>query len=264
MVLGASLALSACVPRRPADRFITAAELTALPAAFPTGVLEASTSTHRQLAQELARYNPIAAMGVLVTKLLRLEHHGPIAILIKECGKGSASYVPGSPPYIKICYQFIDKVNSYENQPSGTLNQQVNTMLVFTTLHEIAHALIDQLDLQLPGNEEDRADQFALLFLTVLDLDKATALVKGPIQFFTQNDRYYESRKNDVHSSDIDRANNAVCMLGRHLRSSYWRSQRTEQQIEQCIAFAEASRQVWNAALAPYARSVDHVMFFAN
>src|SRR5262249_44018606 len=116
---------------------------------------------------------------------------------------------------IQICYELVALANKLAGKPIGTVDANIQFVLAFTALHEMGHALIDLMKLQVE-NEEDRADQFALLMLTnVKDLALANEVVHAPAAFFAQLDaaEHGSHDADDPHSASIDRAAAAICIL---------------------------------------------------
>ena len=86
------------------------------------------------------------------------------------CGQPNAFYVPDSDanqPHILLCSELIDTaVRQAQNlTPPGEGVIAIVSPLLFSVFHEVGHALIDVLDLPILGQEEDAADQLAVLML---------------------------------------------------------------------------------------------------
>lgn len=88
---------------------------------------------------------------------------------------------------------------------------------LFVFVHELAHALIDQLDIPATGREEDAADQLAVVVSTEL-IPEGDALALATAELF---DLFAESRGGpptesefwDEHSLDEQRFRQILCLL---------------------------------------------------
>jgi hypothetical protein len=161
-----------------------------------------------------------------------------IPIVVTQCGEANAYYAAASRD-ITVCYELL----SYANELSGKsgaalyqLDRDAAATLIFATLHEIGHALVDALGLPLHTDDEDMADQLAFLVLTNTDHAEQVAHDAG-----------------DVHRPSSERAFVAVCMLyGRHRDPALGEALGAE--AERCLESTARIVDAWNEALAPYTR----------
>ena len=115
------------------------------------------------------------------------EFHSPIRlpeklrISLTECdGEADAFYEDAD---ITICYEYINEL--WENMPKETTPggvAPIDTLigpLVEVSLHEVAHALFDMLELPVFGREEDAADQLAAYIMLQFSEDVARRLIAG-------------------------------------------------------------------------------------
>lgn len=90
--------------------------------------------------------------------------------------------------------------------------------LISTFYHELAHALIDTMDLPVLGREEDAADVFSVLMVDRLfDEAEAVAINKGAAQGFEVDAIKMRSKGrewvwSDVHGADMQRYFNIICL----------------------------------------------------
>lgn len=90
----------------------------------------------------------------------------------------------------------------------------VQANLAFILLHEMAHTLISEFDLRIPGREEETADRFAA-YMMVQSRPMEELFKDAIIGWFARADRK-KPEGNELwsrHSTDIQRAVNAVCLL---------------------------------------------------
>jgi hypothetical protein len=195
-------------------------------------------------------------IGQLISVVLRLgELRVPISV--EECGKASAQYSPRTRS-IRICYEFVEYANELAGRKGralATVDADTNALLMFATLHEIGHALIDILDLPIAGNEEDRVDEFAFLTMTSHDdVELARSVVTAPASFFQRHGKAVGEHHDGVHSSGGDRAFDGICLLygrtGDHFAKRLLGPERTQG----CIDWAVTIRDLWRKWVRPYSR----------
>lgn len=116
-----------------------------------------------------------------------------------------------------------DQHGSKQGKPTATALDPVRfefvrSNLVSTFYHELAHALIDTMDLPVLGQEEDVADVFSVLMVERLfDENTALATNKGAALGF-EVDAVKRQRKGrewdwaDEHGADMQRYYNIVCL----------------------------------------------------
>lgn len=135
-----------------------------------------------------------------------------ITVVFLECKKANAFYDPKK-LQIQMCYELIDEYLELENQSKNTEKGMLSAVL-FTLLHELSHALIDQFKLPATGREEDAADQFATLAL--LNLKDDDALLSGLAQFAREAATETEAPSDgfaDAHALSAQRLYNLVCLM---------------------------------------------------
>lgn len=263
----ALLAVTACVPAprsygAPAPsngRYLTASEIDAIPTAFPTTLVPPRSAIIQPMyATMVERKNP-ELIGQLVSSLLDLRGRR-VPLVVTECDDVDAQYDPKR-HQITICYEFIANANRLANKPRAewwSLDRDASSVLVFTALHEIGHALVDELDLRFTGNEEDLVDQFAFLVMTnVHDTDLADRMVRSPAAFFfhhgAEAERAGGHGPTDVHSASKDRAFEGLCLLyGRHKDPSLGAALGTSGTI--CARHTQEVMDMWNRFLAGVTR----------
>ncbi|WP_456386659.1 DUF4344 domain-containing metallopeptidase [Profundibacter sp.] len=94
----------------------------------------------------------------------------------------------------------------------------VRSNLVSTFYHELAHALIDILELPVLGQEEDAADVFSVVMVNRLfDEDRAVAINRGAARGFKVDAQKMHGKGRewdwaDEHGPDMQRYYNIVCL----------------------------------------------------
>ena len=149
--------------------------------------------------------------------LLRL----PRTLLLKfdGCDGESNAWYEESEQAVTVCYEYIDEV--LRNAPDMTTAAGVTpqdaivgpTIEVF--LHEIGHALFNQLHVPILGSEEDAADQVAAYLMLRMDKDNARHAVSGVV-FMYRNEALAQDPKlrhfADVHGLPAQRLYNILCL----------------------------------------------------
>lgn len=164
---------------------------------------------------------------------------GPLRVLTAECEAINAYYVPDRREIV-LCYEMINylvelgvQLHTDQNGQSDT-SQAARFLLAnlrFMLLHEVGHALVHQLELNVTGREEDAVDQLATtLMLTLIDPDESEGDVASNLdmagRFFLVNTSeagYGLAHYAGEHSLGEQRYFNLMCMLygadpGRYLR----------------------------------------------
>ncbi len=241
------------------ERNLSAADIEAMPTAFPTTYQPPATEAFQGLYESMSTMQNPGRVAKLISDMLRLGCLR-IPIVVKQCGAARAHYNPNTRS-ITICYEFLYQANQLlgkSEEASLDFDNQTSAILVFVALHEIAHALIDVLDLPFRDSEEDLADRFALqLILQTGDESQGRLFVGTPAAFFQHHATEIQAsnglRQDDPHSTSHARAMDAACLLyGRYRDASL--EQILGRRAAQCPQWYEAARGQWNKALAPYSR----------
>lgn len=164
---------------------------------------------------------------------------GPLRVLAAECDAINAYYVPERREVV-LCYEMVNYLvelgmQLYTDEQGNSDNTQAARFLLanlrFMMLHEVGHALVDQLELNVTGREEDAVDQLATtLMLTLADPNESESDVANNLdmagRFFLANTSeagYGLAHYAGEHSLGEQRYFNLMCMLygadpGRYLR----------------------------------------------
>jgi hypothetical protein len=148
-----------------------------------------------------------------------------IKVVFKDCG-GPDSYYDEHSHEIVICYEVIE---AYSELFSRTLktrtarDEAAKGVVVSMFLHEVAHALIDGLDLPITGREEDVADQFSTLMLINGLPDGEEMAMDGARSFksLAVLEKDLEKDYSDPHSLDEQRFYNTICLVYGHRPEQY-------------------------------------------
>jgi len=133
-------------------------------------------------------------------------------------GEDNAEYVPEDLT-VTVCYEYLEAVRKIAPAAATldgvTPENAVRGPLFEVFLHEIGHALFDQLHIPILGREEDAADQFAAFALTHLNEQTARDTVLGVGWMYAQESKeatLSRSTLADVHGFDGQRFYNLLCI----------------------------------------------------
>lgn len=236
----------------PGSSTLSKAEVAAIPNAFPVTIVPPRDARYQRIASEVARWNTVVGMGKIISTFIELRQVN-VPIFVEECGKENAFYRK-SAGQIHICYELIALGNRLAGRPADAYDEDTHFMVAFTTLHEIGHAMLDLLKIQ-PADEEDRADQLALLALTNIDdPELARRVIHAPAEFFVYLDEERGTHDpSDPHSANLQRAANSICLLWGRLHDPAL-GQRLGDRAARCDAYTTEALAYWNELLAPYTR----------
>lgn len=192
-----------------------------------------------------------------------------ISVGVVSCDGEGSSYDPEL-THVEVCYDEVSETRELfrRAEPEGADPQRadpqradddVAAVMLETLFHEMAHALVDTLELRVHGREEDFADQFAALMLlrkSVTGEQQLLAAAKAWHLSDVTNENVDDEP--DEHSSDGRRAVNHRCYVygaapGRH-RGLVSPDALPAERAKGCGTEWNAVRASWMTALAPYLR----------
>lgn len=183
-----------------------------------------------------------------------------ITVSVKQCGSPEAFYRVKKDEII-LCYEVVDPYID-EIQSASKVNISVAAgvavrMTVFTLHHELAHALIDQLELPLAESAEDSADELGsiLIFFSHDTRFAQTVNWSAAIQFLAFAVNSPRHRSNDVHSPDIQRSYAIRCLaFGASPGTAHpvLKKQITEANEQICFTKYHQAKTYWLNVLRPY------------
>lgn len=129
-----------------------------------------------------------------------------VELVVPTCGEPGAYWDPAN-QRITLCWEMIAAMSRAGSEP-----ETAPGIARFVAHHEIAHALIDGLDLPVLGREEDFADAYAALFMIVGDNPTTVRSVVDAARFFRDADRDPDSFW-DEHSFGEARYYSLLCLV---------------------------------------------------
>jgi Putative metallopeptidase len=197
-----------------------AAPTTASPALhsdrFRVSYEEPKDPQHRALYEELKSKHALEKLREFLS-FIRLPRI--LTLKLAGCdGDDNAWYEPEDQT-ITVCYEYLQAVRKLAPKaatPAGVTPENAFLgPLLEVFLHEIGHALFDQLRIPILGREEDAADQFAAFFLVHLSPQMAREAMGGVAWMYAQEDKdekISHAALANVHGLAGQRFYNTLCM----------------------------------------------------
>lgn len=141
-----------------------------------------------------------------------------IYLRTRSCNDVNA-YYDASDRSVTMCYELMEhfyRTFRSVGTPDAQSYEKMNDAVRFVFLHEIAHALIDQYKLPVPGNEEDAADRAsAYINLKELGDQGVRAVYAAADAFAIESKQSDNSKRNlaDEHLLREQRFYNSLCMI---------------------------------------------------
>jgi hypothetical protein len=171
---------------------------------------------HRALYEELKSKRVLEKLREFLS-FIRLP--SILTLKLAGCdGDDNAWYEPADLS-ITVCYEYLEAVRKLAPKaatPAGVTPQNAFLgPLLEVFLHEVGHALFDQLRIPILGREEDAADQFAAFFLVHLSPQVAREAMAGVAWMYAQEDKDSTISRDslaNVHGLSGQRFYNTLCM----------------------------------------------------
>jgi hypothetical protein len=176
-----------------------------------------------------------------------------VTLTFQECGESNSFYRPEDRTVI-VCFELVDELDGvFEHEDDQ--EQAVNDALLFTTLHEVGHALVNVLDLPITGREEDAVDQLASLILVDGSEGGDEAAVNG-VRSLPDDEQLDDLAFADEHALNGQRFYNVLCLVYGQDPDAYpeWTKDGTlpEERAARCPDEYARTRASWQHLLAPY------------
>jgi len=178
-----------------------------------------------------------------------------VTLTFAECGESNSYFRPEDRTVI-VCYELVDELDGIFEKDEDR-DQAVNDALLFTTLHEVGHALVNVLDLPVTGREEDAVDQLAALILVDGSEDGDEAAING-VRGLPDDDQLDDLAFSDEHALNGQRFYNVLCLVYGQDPDAHpdWAEDGTlpAERADRCPEEYEQTRAAWQRLLRPYLR----------
>src|SRR5262249_52035413 len=111
-----------------------------------------------------------------------------LEVVFDKCGEQNAFYDPETKK-ITMCDEYVDYYGElFSKYPPEDRQRPVVGSLVATSLHELGHALIHQLDLPAVGRQEDAVDQLSTVILIASGDEGNAMALEGAESFIAESE----------------------------------------------------------------------------
>jgi hypothetical protein len=189
-------------------------------------------------------------------KALNLPHDIPITF--QKCETVNAFYDPQKIS-ITMCDEMVDFYGElFADYPKDEGKEAIVGSLVSVFLHEMGHALIDQLQLPAVGRQEDAADQLATVVLVASGDEGNRMALDGAFSWVAEGKAQGDDTTPfwDEHSLNEQRFYNMMCLIYGSNPDGYGEvigeNELPSDRAEQCPDEYKTISGSWNKLLAPY------------
>lgn len=176
-----------------------------------------------------------------------------VTLTFSECGESNSYYDPRTRTVL-VCFELVDDLDQMFAREADR-DQAVNDALLFTTMHEVGHALVNVLQIPTTGREEDAVDQLAALILVDGSDDGDVAAING-VRGLPDDGQLDDLAFADEHALSGQRFYNVLCLVYGQDPDAYptWAKDGTlpPERAERCPEEYEQTRASWQRLLAPY------------
>jgi len=178
-----------------------------------------------------------------------------VTLTFAECGESNSFYRPEDRTVV-VCFELVDELDAMFEQDQDR-DQAVDDALLFTTLHEVGHALVSVLDLPITGREEDAVDQLAALILVDGSDGGDEAAING-VRGLPDDEQLDDLAFADEHALNGQRFYNVLCLVYGQNPAAHpeWTRDGTlpEERAARCPEEYGQTRAAWQKLLLPYLR----------
>ena len=179
-----------------------------------------------------------------------------VTLTFAECGESNSFYEPRDRT-VTVCFELVDELDQIFARDADR-DQAVEDALLFTTLHEVGHALVNVLDLPITGREEDAVDQLASVIL-IDGADGGDEAAINGVRGLPDDDQLDDLAFSDEHALNGQRFYNVLCLVYGQNPDAYagWTRDGTlpPERAERCPEEYEQTRASWDRLLAPYLKT---------
>jgi hypothetical protein len=177
---------------------------------------EPKNPAHRALYEELKSKRVLENLREFLS-MVRLPR--TLTLRLTGCDGDDDAWYSAEDRTVTVCYEYLEEVRRLAPKtatPAGvTPENAVLGPLAEVFLHEVGHALFDQLRIPILGQEEDAADQFAAFVLVHASPQTARDTMAGVAWMYAQQAKEAEINQSslaDVHGLAGQRFYNTLCM----------------------------------------------------
>lgn len=251
-VPGAPLAPPPAVVTPPPPRAEAPVRLTTRAGPRLAVTYEAPTPAHQPLLRWLTDLSLVESIAELVPQLVAIPRS--LSWVVQECSGNAFWSKRGGA--IVVCYAYLESVVRKVGP------DELRAVFFFTMLHELAHALIDELALPVVGREEDIADRFAATIM-LANSRQVEALV--PVaHYFRVMEREETLALWDEHPTDGQRFYDLTCLAwgAGPLHAGRFGAELPSPRRQRCEGEYQDAVRGWHRLLKPHSRVRDGSTFW--
>jgi hypothetical protein len=135
-------------------------------------------------------------------------------VRVAQCGTDKVRYQSGGP--VTICFELVQKIINIATENAADQHEWERITygtFVEAALHNLAYAVVDQLDVPVWGREDDAADRMAALIMMQFGDEVASMTIKGTAKFFEYSNQTWTGADfASVLSPEAQRFYNYLCI----------------------------------------------------
>ncbi len=200
--------------------------------------LPAKSPTARKGRQLLLRWSSVRIAALVAHDAFRLTK--PLTIVGAECGHENAYYDHANDRVV-VCYELAAAVGQHFDDEDAEAARKWSGhegyhtpapiwAMVFITLHEIGHELIERNKITLTGREEEAADEIAVFALRQTQYEGGIIAARAYLADLAQSEVISPATLGDAHELLGQRVANLSCYLY-GFRLDGWSDQRVQADI---------------------------------
>lgn len=228
-----------------------------LPGRFRAAYGPVQDSTYARWQEEFREGRFLEDVADWLNDWIALPHD--VRLSFEVCGEPNAFYRPEDRT-VALCYEMVDDLEAGLDaaDPGEDDWQAVSDALLFTTLHEVGHAIVHLLEIPVTGREEDAVDQLAAVMLVDGSPEGSAAAVNGISGLAGGEEEVDEGAYADEHAIGAQRVYNVLCLVyGQDpVAHQGWLDEGVlpEERAERCPGEYARVAHSWDRLLEPYLR----------
>lgn len=221
----------------------------------------AQTPLYQAVSEALQRDQGFEVEAEVLSQLFVLPRD--ITVSFQECGTGLtyAAYYDASESLIVLCYELLESFRRDFEAAEATAEEAPKLAInagKFVFLHELGHALIYDWDLPVLGREEDAADQFATVFLSLGGRERLRLAWAAALHLWlVSRQQPNQHLAWDEHSSPLQRFYSIACLSYGSNPEEYSDLAETilpNSQKDRCVEQSQQTIWSWAQLLQPHIR----------